>query len=388
MNNKKIFYLLILIFSIGAISLSFKASPKVICTQMFVNYPNGPTSNLGVGYTGASWDNGGRTCSASGCHSNNGGYNTTVAVSLLNASSTAVTQYTPGQTYNFQITVTANSGTPAKFGFNAMAVKSSLHTTIGTWGTSPTGTQKSTGNNGIIYLEHSSGRNATGSTPKPYYTVTFPWTAPTTGTGSVSFYAGGMATNGASTSGDGIATPVSLTVAEFVPLPLTITNLYAEKSASTIILKWDTESEQNIKNYQIQRSVDGISFSTIGNVQSNSTALQNNYQFIDIKPETGNNFYRLVINEMNGNYTYSKIVESNFITSANFNIKFNPVKDYIQLDGFEGYNYKIINFNGQQIIKGIIHSNTIDVSLLNRGNYSLMIKNKNGSTKSCRFTKL
>jgi hypothetical protein len=388
MNNKKIIYLLILITSIGAISLSFKASPKLICNQMFVNYPNGPVSNLGVGYTGAAWDNGGKTCSASGCHSNNGGYNTSLSISLLDGSSTAVTQYNPGQTYNFQITVTANSGTPSKFGFNAMAVKSSLHTTIGTWGTAPTGTQKITGNNGIIYLEHSSGRNATGSTPKPHYTVTFPWTAPATGTGSVSFYAGGMATNGASTSGDGIATPVSLTVAEFIPLPLTITNLYAEKSASTIILKWDTESEQNIKNYQIQRSVDGISFSTIGNVQSNSTALQNNYQFIDTKPELGNNFYRLVINEMNGNYTYSKIVESNFISSANFNIKFNPVKDYIQLDGYEGYNYKIINFNGQQILKGIIHSNTIDVSLLNRGNYSLMIMNKNGSTKSCRFTKL
>ena len=232
-------------------------------------------------------------------------------------------------------------------------------------------------------MEHSSGSNATGSTPKPYYTVTFPWTAPITGTGSVSFYAGGMATNGSSTSGDGIATPVSLTVTESVPLPLTITNLYAEKSASTILLKWDTESEQNIKNYQIQRSVDGVSFSTIGNVQSNSTVLNNNYQFIDTKPESGNNFYRLVINELNGNYSYSKIVESNFISSADFIIKFNPVKDFIQLDGCEGSKYKIINFNGQQILKGIIHSNTIDVSLLNRGNYSLMIMNKNGSTKSC-----
>ena len=69
-------------------------------------------------------------------------------------------------------------------------------------------------------------------------------------------------------------------------------------------LNWVTANEINLKNYEVQYSSDGILFTTVGTTKSNAT---NQYNFYH-QPKNGQAFYRLKIVEMDGKFSYSKIV--------------------------------------------------------------------------------
>ena len=47
-------------------------------------------------------------------------------------------------------------------------------------------------------------------------------------------------------------------------LPVTLTSFSATKNNNSIALKWTTEKETDLKKYDVERSVDGINFFTIG----------------------------------------------------------------------------------------------------------------------------
>ncbi len=65
-------------------------------------------------------------------------------------------------------------------------------------------------------------------------------------------------------------------------LPVKLTSFTAQKSNTNITLQWQTDYEQNSSHFNIQRSTDGINFTTIGTVQAKgSTSLLSQYQFTD-----------------------------------------------------------------------------------------------------------
>lgn len=71
-------------------------------------------------------------------------------------------------------------------------------------------------------------------------------------------------------------------------------------------LTWTTQEELNIIDFDVQRSVDGRDYNTIGTVSANSTAGKNDYLFFDEKLQPGKLFYRIRENGKNGSYTYSE----------------------------------------------------------------------------------
>ena len=94
-------------------------------------------------------------------------------------------------------------------------------------------------------------------------------------------------------------------------LPVGITLFTGEQQGSKNVLKWVTAIEQNNKGFEIQRSVDGSNFSSIGFV--NSKAVQGNtastsYSFDDVKPLANNNHYRLKQVDKDGRETFTNIV--------------------------------------------------------------------------------
>jgi hypothetical protein len=95
-------------------------------------------------------------------------------------------------------------------------------------------------------------------------------------------------------------------------LPVTLTSFSGEKAGNTNKLDWQTLSEINNKGFEIQRSVDGINFSSIGYVSSKiNNGNSNNpttYQYIDNKPFPGNNYYQLKQFDNDGKTVNSKVV--------------------------------------------------------------------------------
>ena len=87
-------------------------------------------------------------------------------------------------------------------------------------------------------------------------------------------------------------------------LPVKFTALYAKKTGNSVSLKWNVTSELNADGYEIQRSTDGSTFTTIGFVVASNKA---SYDFIDNKNfETS--YYRIKSTDHNTNFAYSAVV--------------------------------------------------------------------------------
>ncbi|GEO12067.1 reprolysin-like metallopeptidase [Segetibacter aerophilus] len=101
-----------------------------------------------------------------------------------------------------------------------------------------------------------------------------------------------------------------------------------KKQDKTVALQWSAINEINNKSYEIEKSIDGISFGFVGEVNAaNGVGLQQ-YSFNDVKPNKGDNYYRLKQVDKDGKYSYSKIVKVELQESAaNFMIFPNPAVD-------------------------------------------------------------
>ncbi|MEP6597581.1 MAG: T9SS type A sorting domain-containing protein, partial [Ginsengibacter sp.] len=94
------------------------------------------------------------------------------------------------------------------------------------------------------------------------------------------------------------------------PLPITFSFVKAYEQNMNISVEWKIENEKNIKEYTVEKSVDGQHFTTTATIKakgnSNNTV---NYQWIDASPVSGNNYYRIRSVDVNGQIQYSTIVK-------------------------------------------------------------------------------
>jgi hypothetical protein len=148
----------------------------------------------GAGNTGAPGDEAlpnGTPIVCNSCHTTGGAnpITSSTTISVLDANSNPVTSYIPGQQYTARVSVNTLTGSPARWGFQMIALKDAGNTDLdGFSDQNPNNYKIATVNStGRTYAEHD---NASTSN---VFNVT--WTAPAAGTGSVTFYAAGNAVN-------------------------------------------------------------------------------------------------------------------------------------------------------------------------------------------------
>lgn len=120
-------------------------------------------------------------------------------------------------------------------------------------------------------------------------------------------------------------------------LPVKITSFNAKEISGTVQLSWATEKEENIHNYVIERSLDGIRYTEIGTIVANN---QRNYSLSDFAPAS-NNYYRIKIVGIDNSKTFSNII----------NIKLNVVKGEINIFPNPAKN-ELLNIQLSNLIKG------------------------------------
>lgn len=88
---------------------------------------------------------------------------------------------------------------------------------------------------------------------------------------------------------------VAIPTPRAVNLPVSLIKFSATQVAATAVLTWATATEQNNSHFLIQRSVDGgRKFETIGQVAGRGDSNERvDYTYVDEKPATGTNYYRL-----------------------------------------------------------------------------------------------
>ena len=139
-----------------------------------------------------------------------------------------------------------------------------------------------------------------------------------------------------------------------VVLPLIINQFNGNYSDGFIQLGWSTYSEINVDHFDVERSTDGVNFRQIGRTTSAGGQLSSNmnYNYLDITADRGNNYYRLAIVDINGNYTYSKSIMLNVdVKGISVMIVYpNPfsrrVKIRVNCDKAEKVKINVLNSNG------------------------------------------
>lgn len=99
------------------------------------------------------------------------------------------------------------------------------------------------------------------------------------------------------------------------------------------ILKWSTDNEEGIKEYEIQKSTDGVHFLRLGMISSNKSANGSSYIFYDPEFNLNLSYYRLkLVSASNNADIYSKIIvlgnRSSFVKVSIVN----PFKNNLKID--------------------------------------------------------
>ncbi len=92
------------------------------------------------------------------------------------------------------------------------------------------------------------------------------------------------------------------------PTPVELVEFTAKLIGHEVELNWSTASELNNDRFIIERSFDGLSFESIGEVLGNGTTSEFiTYSFNDSNPLVGLNYYRLKQLDFDGQFEYSSI---------------------------------------------------------------------------------
>lgn len=120
------------------------------------------------------------------------------------------------------------------------------------------------------------------------------------------------------------STPICYTVS--CTLPVELIDFRGTESEGNVFLGWTTISETNNDYFEIQHSVDGIHFVTIGTVKGsgNSQSIQE-YSFAHLSPAAGSNYYRLVQHDFDGRISFGNIIQLDVDGAGNgFTVSPNP----------------------------------------------------------------
>jgi hypothetical protein len=159
------------------------------------------------------------------------------------------------------------------------------------------------------------------------------------------------------------------------PLPVELVAFNAKKEENTVALTWQTAMEKNNDFFTVERSVNGLEFTAIGNVKgAGTTTIAQSYNLIDEKPLNGISYYRLKQTDFDGKFEYSKIVKVEFTgkeAGLSLNAYPNPTSDFVnlQINGLnETATLQVMDMTGRLIYVQNIAKGTKQ-SELNLGNY-------------------
>jgi len=161
------------------------------------------------------------------------------------------------------------------------------------------------------------------------------------------------------------------------------------------LLSWTTASEQDNKQFDIEVSKDGLNFEVIGTIASQGNSIvARHYQFLHVKPQPGVSYYRIKQTDMDGKYSYSKIISLTVPSAlAKASVYPVPAKDKITI------NFGAITAKGeikiysadmkvvkQVTLNGLSITKEINISSLGAGIY--FIRYFNGTAaETLRFIK-
>jgi len=154
-----------------------------------------------------------------------------------------------------------------------------------------------------------------------------------------------------------------------VVLPFTVTKISATKKNETVQVDWEVKTDEELKNFDVERSSDGRNFVKLSSVASLGKGITlANYSWVDNNPFIGVNYYRIKVIPQVGKEKVSPVanvtidknkpsmeVYPNPTEGNDFNIKLSNLTKGI-------YQIIVTNATGQQVLsKTIEHPGGIKI---------------------------
>ena len=168
-------------------------------------------------------------------------------------------------------------------------------------------------------------------------------------------------------------------------LPLTLLNFNVIKQDNIAQINWQTANEVNTSHFDIQRSTDGVNFTTVGTVNAAGTSvLRRDYTYPDDVSglSTGKIYYRLQMVDNDGKFSYSKVAYITIdATNVHISIHPNPAHNYFIISNYDNADIKnmsiqVRDITGKTLISQKFNNSIeqkIDITNLSKGMYIVSI---------------
>ncbi len=185
-------------------------------------------------------------------------------------------------------------------------------------------------------------------------------------------------------------------------LPVDLTEFTVTKEGNVSLAAWITASERNNSHFNLQRSLDGAEFTTLGRVNTkavNGTSdIELTYDYTDKAPQIGHNYYRLEQVDIDGQITYSAIIDVVWGSDGSIvSIYPNPATDKLNVDltsdKVSQLEVRLMDMSGrvvksvmQQTDKGLTNV-TLNLSDIASGVYNVQIIENNRLIHNSKVSK-
>lgn len=181
------------------------------------------------------------------------------------------------------------------------------------------------------------------------------------------------------------------------PLPVVISDFSAVYQDNSLIIKWSISQQEANTFYEVQKSFDGILFTSVFEINAKDNSQKADYSWTDYSALATKTFYRLKISEQ-GKINYSPVINVKGIikgTSINrFYQNGSILNLQINSDKKQRAELLVISHSGAVVKKQFIELTSsinnvqLSISDLAAGSYFLQLKIDDGTTVVRRFNKL
>lgn len=183
----------------------------------------------------------------------------------------------------------------------------------------------------------------------------------------------------------------------FTPLPVSWNNFSVQLINEDVKLEWSTNIEINNHHFEIERSIDGIHFEKISEMEGagNSSEL-NEYYYTDSNAAKLNSnylYYRIkqIDNDLRYAYSTIQVVKLNSIYQvSSLRVFPNPCSHYIQIESVKDIEQlRIFNENGQLVVTNTPKSTSfiIDIQPIEASKLIVHLQYKDGTVQSEKIIK-
>lgn len=155
-------------------------------------------------------------------------------------------------------------------------------------------------------------------------------------------------------------------------LPIELIDFYTYTNENNDVkLIWETASEIDNQYFEIEHSLNGIDFKTIGRVEGNGTTNFNQkYNYVHLNPSIGDNYYRLKQLDSNMSFEYFNVISQMVKAEKAFQVKINSLR-LLSIEMNQPGKLVVYNMIGQTVFEDVIEEGSNDFTFRNfpQGNY-------------------